>query len=618
MSTRRIVSACCIALIAVAAPATGQVTRTTRKPPSRKALRLPAPSPPPRPGPRPRPASLPEPGETPPRADTRPDDRPYFDESGTGKPARFGPTRLSMKPGLLAEDRLATGETKALELKLKTGEYLHIDVGQQEVDVALALVGPDGNRIVDIDASPDVSDPEQMHLTAATDGVYSLEIRAADPGAAEGAVRVELKQIRVVEGRDLSRISAQSAFIAGSTLVRDADVRVRAQGIFRLLEALKLFKTLGDGPYVTHTLDRLGLYAEPRDALGYLAESLALRRTSGDRGGQASAHERIAELHSELGDHAQALEALSAALALYTELADPAAQARVLHETGEQLVASTDLARALAVFSQAIDLRRGAGDKQGEAASLRRLGSTHLQLGDATRAVAALDASLAPSRESGDAIGEANGLYLLGQAHAALGDHRKAIELYARSTVLQSSSGDRAGEAAALQATGASHAALGDHVAAIETLGRARAIWLELKSTQGEADTLRLLGASYSQRGEWTQAIASFESALTPIRAMGDTRAEAAVLHDIGRSHVAKGDATSALRYLNQALPLRRVTGDKLGEATTLEAMGDSLLLQNNRLVAVDVYFKPALALLREARALDRVAALERRIASLK
>ena len=45
--------------------------------------------------------------------------------------------------------------------------------------------------------------------------------------------------------------------------------------------------------------------------------------------------------------------------------------------------------------------------------------------------------------------------------------------------------------------------------------------------------------------------------------------------------------------------------------------MGDSLLQLENRLVAVDVYFKPALVILREINDKERAAALERRLAAL-
>jgi tetratricopeptide (TPR) repeat protein len=598
-------------LVATAAAGTlAQVSRTTRKPPSRKEVKLPALA---RPAARPRPAprafgDRPEPA---PAAS----DKPYFEDSGTGKPQPFGPSHPSMEPGLLAEDRIGAGTTKALTLTLAAGEYVHVEVDQNEVDVALSLVGPDGARLVDIDAAANAADPESLHFAAMAGGVYSLEVRAADPDAVEGGVRIHLKQIRVPEGRDLSRVSAQSAFTAGSALLRDG--ATRARGIFKLVDALKLFTTLGDGPYVLHTLDRLGLFAEPRAALGYLDQALAIRRAAGDTAGEASTHERLAELHAETGDNARAIESLVAAGALYASLGDGLAQARVLDETGDRRIALGEAAAALELHGRALELRRATGDRPGAGGTLRRIGAAHLRLGDAARAVESLEPAVAAARDAGDVAGEATALQLLGEGRALLGDHARAVEAFTRALAGWTSVADVPGEAAALKSLGASQAALGDAAPALASLGKARGLFRDVRDPKGEADAGRLLAGVHARRAEWPAAIAALDAAVTPIRALSDRRAEAAVLHDIGTYYGVMGDANGALRYFNQALPLRRGAADRAGEATTLIAMGESLLQLDNRLVAVDVYFKPALAILRELNDTERAAALERRLAAL-
>ena len=95
--------------------------------------------------------------------------------------ARAGITDVpSLEKDKPIERELAGGEAHSYRLTLVAGQFCHIVVDQRGIDVAVALYGPGGERIVEIDGTSSRNGPEPISLVAEASDSYTVAV-LADP-----------------------------------------------------------------------------------------------------------------------------------------------------------------------------------------------------------------------------------------------------------------------------------------------------------------------------------------------------------------------------------------------------------------------------------------------------
>src|SRR5438552_1509023 len=62
-------------------------------------------------------------------------------------------------------------------IALANGQYLRVVVDQQGADVAVTLIGPDGQRIIKADGPSGSTGPEPISVIAEQTGEYRIEVR---------------------------------------------------------------------------------------------------------------------------------------------------------------------------------------------------------------------------------------------------------------------------------------------------------------------------------------------------------------------------------------------------------------------------------------------------------
>lgn len=225
------------------------------------------------------------------------------------------------------------------------------------------------------------------------------------------------------------------------------------------------------------------------------AESLALRRSLGDKYGTAASLQNLAACSHADPDAARALYQES--LDLWRALGDRHGIATALHNLGNicRLVGEWDAARQLQ--GESLALKRSLGDQHGIAASLHNLGLVALATGEYEAARSMQEQSLLLRRELQDRHGIAASLAFLGDAARLRSDFPAARAFYAESLELRWTLGNRAGVAYSLQgfaalalaeagADGSSPVARGEAARrAARLLGAIDALWDDL----GRADT---------------------------------------------------------------------------------------------------------------------------------
>src|SRR5437870_3083520 len=58
----------------------------------------------------------------------------------------------SLEPGKPIERELAGGQAHSYQITLSAGQYLNVMVEQQGIDVVVALFGPDGKKLIEVDS----------------------------------------------------------------------------------------------------------------------------------------------------------------------------------------------------------------------------------------------------------------------------------------------------------------------------------------------------------------------------------------------------------------------------------------------------------------------------------
>jgi len=205
-----------------------------------------------------------------------------------------------------------------------------------------------------------------------------------------------------------------------------------------------------------------------------VAEQIALAATQrlGDRGAQASVHQRFGYASGRIGRYEDAHAHLGLALSIHHERGDHAGQAYVHNSLAITLSYQGRHDEALGHARQSLESYTAAGDRPGQAQALNSVGWLSAVVGDHQQAVSYCQQSLDLFRDLGSTEGEAAALDSLGYAHQQAGQHAEATACYLQAVELHRAAGSRWG-------AGDSLGHLGDTCHAAGQPEEARAFWEE-------------------------------------------------------------------------------------------------------------------------------------------
>ena len=185
----------------------------------------------------------------------------------------------------------------------------------------------------------------------------------------------------------------------------------------------------------------LGMSADA-EGVGYLEQSLSIRREIGDRMGEAQSVANLADLYQRLGRAAEGLEMLYRAQDLNREVGNRYGEAVAQVNIGDALLslarydeAITWLMRAQAAFTEL-------KDAEGIGYALHNLGRCHFSLGQDEQACASFQEALSSYQASGNRHLQASTLRFLGRALARVGRISEARECLVQSAGIYDELGD--------------------------------------------------------------------------------------------------------------------------------------------------------------------------------
>jgi erythromycin esterase len=102
-------------------------------------------------------------------------------------------------PGAPVERAMKGSEAHRYRVSLAAGELLEVVVDQRGIDVVGAAFGPDGKKIAEVDSPNGTQGPEPVSVAAGASGVYEIEVRSLEAGAAPGRYEIRIEALLSAE-----------------------------------------------------------------------------------------------------------------------------------------------------------------------------------------------------------------------------------------------------------------------------------------------------------------------------------------------------------------------------------------------------------------------------------
>lgn len=469
----------------------------------------------------------------------------------------------ALMPNHWIEREVEAGRTDAFTVELEKGQYLHVLVRKEGVELVATITDLNGQVLITADDPPNRAFAIQpVSVIAGTTGNYQISIFEPARTSRPGKYQIELNALRQPSETDRIRVAAEESFYKAVS-----DDRAGDKGVIEEYEASQhLWHSIHDTDREALCLYRIGvvrLYAgDFEKAMAEFKQILPLWRVAIDRRGEANTLSAMGYICRMLGDITAAEHYLANAIELETSLHDPAGKAVALSELGALHLKTGDDKLALQDYTKMLALERSMGARQGEANALESLGLVYRDFGENKRALDNFNGALAIEIQLDNRRNEPNTFLNIAFALREIGDDPAAINNALKALDLLQQQGQKDLEARVLFELAFDYGDLHDFVHARSYDDRALALSREVGDREVEAQSLGTLAGIESRSGDCKSALEHWDQVLTILRAIRDRIEEGWVQNSIGSCDMALGAKTSALSAYLQAVQLGRATSN--------------------------------------------------------
>lgn len=337
------------------------------------------------------------------------------------------------------------------QLTLTAGEFVRFEIDQRGLDVTVAWLRVDGERLAESDFSGKQG-YEFLSFIAVEPGAYRLEVRPKSVSAKSGKYQIKLITQRKATARDQDLITAERLLTEAWRLYNDPARQTQAEPKFEA--ALPFLQAAEERYGEAYALRMLGFLhyrkTEYQQSRKRGQQALALCRALGDQREVALTLGTLGDTLIALAEPQQALEYAHEALAIWQTLGDRYYEARAIYDLGLASSALRDHPKAVAYFEQVLPLFRQLGERRLEAGALGSLGNIYRRQGELAKASQNYEQARQLLQEIGEVVNLAGTLNNLGIIYKTQGDYAKAIERYTQALTIWSGMKFRSGETLAL------------------------------------------------------------------------------------------------------------------------------------------------------------------------
>lgn len=488
---------------------------------------------------------------------------------------------------------LAAGGARTFELRTAIGDFLHVEVHEETIDVVAALMRPSGDVAIEVDLAHGPGRPERILWVTEEAGAHRLELRARRGSVESGTVRLRIDASRPASEKERSNAAAYATSARGYSAFRLGTREGLLEALEQFERALGLWNEIGDESSLLDTQSMLarvlGRLGEHERADDHTASALEIAHRLGrTRVVGVLTNNRAASL-LDRGRYEEAVDAFLEAVRLAKEAGNPRGEAYGLLNAGSTLDRIGQPWRALELYERAAPIAEATPDARLRIALLQRVGTSKLHAGDMAEARSMFEEALALA-EGGDLRREkANLLTNLGRLHLDLGDLARARALLTESLDAWTALGEARGEFEARRSMARLAREAGESRAAEDGLRTVERMCIELESDACAASALTDLGALYLETDRVASAVETLTAARDRWPPAEGGRLEAGTLAMLGRAQRRLGtDPSLARRTLEEALGQARSTRHWSVEVMALGELGELALDRGRPGAAVD------------------------------
>ncbi|HYJ47609.1 MAG TPA: tetratricopeptide repeat protein, partial [Pyrinomonadaceae bacterium] len=383
--------------------------------------------------------------------------------------------------------------------------------------MAVRVRGADGTLLARADDLDKSTGEEQVVVLAESEGVYQLEIQAAEEAEA-GSYLVRLVEVRAPTPQDRLIVTAERDLLDANRLLAERSAESRRLAIKKYEEAATLFRQAGDHGREAFAVAQIGMIqdwmGDSQAAQAYFNRALELQRESHNRAGEARALTGLGQLMSSAGEWQKALDYHHQALALRRAENDGVGVMVSLDRIGEIYVGLGEWRKALNYYNQALEVLSGTNSLRLRAKLLGDVGQVYEALGEREQALENYRQALALRRKRNNQGGAALMLHRIGLLQASSGQLQEALDRYEEALKIQQSLGNiKAAET--LTSIGETYYRLGDPSKALSYLDSSSALRGLNTATPGEALTRYWVARVRRDQGDLTGALKEIEAAVS-------------------------------------------------------------------------------------------------------
>lgn len=403
-----------------------------------------------------------------------------------------------------------------LELNLVPDQYVHFQVEQLSVDVAITVFDSDGDEVFSVDAVSGHRGKEEGFFYSVTNGNYQIHVVASDDEKEKGEYRIKLDTIQPLTEHNKQIVTSFQHYLTG--------LAIAARNQFETLpQAIDAFESASVG-------------------------------WQGLSEWQARTFNRIGEIHLLLNNYQQAEPALLKALTIWQKLAQQTEEAETLLSLAEATTANNNYQKAHEYFDKALTIHKRLGDNKAQANDYYQLGNIALLSTKLSEATNYYKRALPLQEASKDRSGRAATLISMGRVAMLLSDYDSALNYCDDAFAIARAVGDRNAEIESITTIAHIYRLSGNRAAASENYQRA--FFLHKKDLGAQGDVLNYSALTLFQNGEQDKVLELLNQALLLYNQTNDQRGQALVLRNIGAYYTQFDDPERGLDYYKQASKL--------------------------------------------------------------
>lgn len=346
------------------------------------------------------------------------------------------------------ERRLSGGEKQRATVALLAGQYFHLDIEQQGIDVASTVFHPDGKQ-VEFDTPSGAKGTESVRFIAAIGGDYRIEFRSLLTEVDPGRYRVRVIALREATAYDKLIVSAIAAQRHGDELRAKPETRQKSVEQYEI--ARELWQSAGNPAGEASTVRAIGFawfrMGNSQKAIETFEKAAQLWHAAGEFRSEAFTYGTLGFVYERQNNSQKVLENNLRALPIWKRLHDAVQEAFTLSTIGDAYAKLGGKQEPLRYCKLAVSRGRDTRRRSLEAAMLRNCGQIFIAANDLSLAKKYLTKSLALWRAANFKNNEAMTLTMLGEASEKAGEKRQAIDYYLQAGTIWKSLNEQTKEA---------------------------------------------------------------------------------------------------------------------------------------------------------------------------